>query len=148
MEEQKEVIVDKEKLLKAVESFELEKTIHVPELSSLLNLPEEECYLKVKGASFEDHIRAMELQKQPYRMVRNLVDKLKENPSSQDAVNLGKLFLDPEISEQTVFDLTIFQRCVIEPKLTFEEVVELSKVAPEVINRVTSEIIQITSVEK
>lgn len=143
-----EKVVSKDKLLEAVKSFKLEKEIKVPELAKHLNLPEDECIFKIKGASFEDHIRAVELQKQPYRFVREILSKIKEGYTLEQLADLEEKFLNPETSEQTIFDLTMFQRCVLEPGFSFEEVVELSKVVPELINRVTTEIVNITSVEK
>jgi len=140
-----EKIVDKNLLIQKIDSFRKEKYIHVPELAGLVGLPEEECLIKIRGASLEDHLRANELKKQPYLFMQSLIMKMKRGYLFEEISQLAHLYVNPEISEVVVFELTLFQRCVLEPAFTMEEVVRISEVAPGVINKVVAEIVELTA---
>lgn len=145
---EEKVIVQKDLLMSIVDKCDVERVIHIPELNKLFGIPEDECYMRIRGASLEDHLRALEIQKTPYRALREVMLKAKRNAVMSEVLSLGDSFLNPELSERTAFELCIFERCVIEPKLTYSEILKLSTVAPEIVNKVALAAIEITSAEK
>ena len=141
-----EVILDKGVLSKAIENFVLERKMYAPELEMLLEVPKEMCYIKIRGASLEDHIRARELSNASLRLLTELSNNI-EGKQLIDPEEVKNRYFNPEISEKTVLILNIFHRCVVEPKFEYEEVVELSKRAPEFVDRIAGEALEITSLE-
>ena len=142
----KEVILDKELFTKAAEEFVLEEKIYSPELSEFLNTPKEECYIKIKGASLEDHIRAREMSGASMRMLVELSNAI-EGKQLIDPQEIKKKYFNPEVSEKTALILHIFHRCVMKPKFSFEEVIKLSELIPEFVDRIAGEALEITSLE-
>jgi hypothetical protein len=144
----KEMIVDKEVLSKALKSFELEKKIYSPELSGILKMPEEMCYVKIRGASLEDHIKARDLSGNSMRLLSEIIPLIKEKTKLVDLEDLKKRYARLETSEKTVLILTIFHRCVLEPEFEYEEVVELSKKVPAFVDNIAHEALSMTSLEE
>jgi len=142
--ETEKIIVSSDILKKEVDKFNKEEVIHVPELNVLFNIPEDECYMRIRGASLEDHLRAIEISKTPYRVLREVLMKAKKGFSLSEIINMGEKVLNPELSEQTAFEICMFERCVIEPKLNYQEILKLSTVAPTVVNKVANKAINIT----
>ncbi len=142
----KEVILDKEVFTKAAEEFVLEEKIYSPELSEFLNVPKENCYIKIKGASLEDHIRARELSNASLRLLTELSNSI-EGKQLIDPEEVKNRYFNPEISEKTALIQHIFHRCVIDPKFALEEVIKLSELIPEFVDKIAGEALEITSLE-
>lgn len=105
------VILNKEKFLNIINEFDSVRDFEITELKNI-------SILKVKSASLDDQIRAQELSISS--ITKNIFQKNEE-----------KTF-----HPKTLFEIDIFYRCIIEPKFTMEEVVRISKVCPELINKV------------
>lgn len=105
------VILNKEKFLNIINEFDSVRDFEITELKNI-------SILKVKSASLDDQIRAQELSISS--ITKNIFQKNEE-----------KTF-----HPKTLFEIDIFYRCIIEPKFTMEEVIRISKVCPELINKV------------
>lgn len=105
------VILDKEKFLCMINNFDPVQDFEIKELK---DIP----ILKVKNASLDDQIRAQELAESSF--MKTMFDK-----SNKSAFH-------PKVS----FEMQIFCKCVLKPKFTMEEVIKISDVYPELINRV------------
>lgn len=105
------VILNKEKFLNIINEFDSVRDFEITELKNI-------SILKIKSASLDDQIRAQELSISS--ITKNIFQKNEE-----------KTF-----HPKTLFEIDIFYRCIIEPKFTMEEVVRISKVCPELINKV------------
>lgn len=146
MEKIQEVMLDKDLLMEKVKVFDLRRTIPVPELSEFLDVPKEECNLIVRGASLEDHIRAGDIGKGHGQIFGKALEMLKEG-GTVIPVEIEKQMASL-LSEKVAFDITIFQRCVEEPEFELQEVIKLSTVIPEVINKIAGVALGITDLEK
>ncbi len=144
--EKQEIILNKEVFAKAVEGFVLEEKIYAPELSGFLNVSKENCYIKIKGASLEDHIRTREMSGAAMRMIVELSNAI-EGKQLIDPEEVKRKYFNPEVSEKTTLILHIFHQCVMEPKFSFEEVLKLSELIPEFVDKIAGEALEITSLE-
>ena len=147
MEAQKEVLINKEALLNYTNSFEIYRDIHLPELSKILGVPENECKIKVKGASLDDHITAGDLSRLPFQILQYVSKKIEEE-DYESIRKLNEEELNKRFNQKTLFEIHLFKRCVIDPVFTVDEVMKLSEVLPEVVNKVTNEILKMTSLEE
>lgn len=92
-------------------------------------------YFRVRLASLDDQIKARHLASAPISAMIKMYQRI------VDGTNLSKEELVKDIiisglHPKTVLTMSIFIRCVIEPVFTPEEVIELSKTYPDLVNRV------------
>src|SRR5210317_605982 len=132
--EKEKVLIDKDKLMNFVGSFEKVHNFPVPELKKILG---KKTVFKVKGASLDDHIRANELASAVPILLSHMVDKLEKNEPI-DNKSFTTMIDKKEIHNSTFFEINLFHKCVIDPKLTISEILELSEVMPELINNVVT----------
>ena len=59
-----------------------------------------------------------------------------------------QVFSDEQLHPNTNFEILIFRKCVVEPKFTTQEVISLSEVMPEFVNRIVTIALGITSLPK
>lgn len=107
------IILNKEKFLGIIDRFDSVRDFEITELK---NIP----VLKVRSASLDDQIRAQELSTSSF--IKSMFEKSGENEKT--------------FHPKALFEIDIFHKCVIEPEFTMEEVIKVSKVYPELINKV------------
>jgi hypothetical protein len=142
MEEQKKVVLDKDALDQFINNFPTEYEFEAPELAELLSITEGVPILKVKPASLDDRIQARKLYSKPLHILHHIAVKVKDG----EEVTVDD-FRPPHpegaIDASAYFEIKIFHKCVIEPKFTMEEVINMSTVFPELINRAATFIMEL-----
>ena len=101
------IVLNKKKFLDIIYNF---NSIQTFEITELKGIP----ILKIKPASLNDQIKAQEL--------------LSVFIKKEDLKNL--------FHPKALFEIEIFHKCVIDPIFTIEEIVKISEVYPELINKV------------
>ena len=91
--------------------------------------------LKVKGASLDDHIAAQNLSNNTPFILAEIYKKVKNNETI-DYTRIVDDFMSDKMLHNTMFELSLFQRNVLKPKFTYEEVLDISEKIPEFINSV------------
>lgn len=89
--------------------------------------------LTVRRASLEDHIQARKLAAAPMNALEQIIQAVKLGESI-DLELIESVLHDAETHPKTDFELKIFKRCVY-PEFTLQEVEEISKVFPFLVNR-------------
>lgn len=110
------MLLDKKKFLDIIDNFDSVYEFEMKEFVGFVNIP----VLRVKSASLDDHIKAQELSASSF-----MKSMLEKNKSDEKAFH-----------PKTLFEIDIFHKCVIEPEFTMEEVIRISKICPELINKV------------
>lgn len=138
-ESKQKQLLSKEKILAFVRNFETEYEVPVSEMKDIV----ENGILLVRPASLDDHIQAGQLKNNSIFIARYISDCLAKKVEID--YEKFKMFGSAEtMNERTYFEIDIFQRCVTAPKFSFNEVVELSRVFPTVINRVVKFVLSLT----
>lgn len=131
-----EIVLDKEQLFKKIQSFENIQEIECPELNGFMKGGiNGNVILKVKSATLDDHIQARELATNNMFLLKEVVDKIRQDKKI-DIQKILKIVETKEPHSKTEFELQIFHRCVVEPTFDMEEARQLSEVMPTLINRV------------
>lgn len=131
------VILDKNKLQNFSGSIDTVKDYPVrKEFTKILGYKnDEQVILKVKGASLDDQITCQNLAKKtPFILMHVL--SLISNSEKFDFEKLLEQIEDDRLNDNTIFELNLFERNVIDPKFTFKEVYEISEKIPEFVNEV------------
>jgi len=131
------VIVNKEALTKYVNSFQRIYDVEAPELNELLGITEGNAILKVCLASLDIHTKARHLSSVPMLLLATVIDKL-EKKEEVDVDIIKEQIYENKFHANTLLELEIFSQCVIEPKFTMKEVVNISEVFPHMINRIVA----------
>ena len=129
------ILVDKTALTKHVDSFIRVHDVEVPELNELLKIEKGNAVLKVKIASLNDHIQAKALASAPMLLLATVIDKIDKGEEVDVDVVKEQMYKN-EIHPNTLFELEVFSRCVLEPEFTLKEVINMSEVFPGMINRI------------
>ncbi len=147
MESENKVIVDVEKLEKFVDDFAVEYELEAPELKEILGLNGNEIpIMKVRPASLDDHIKSQDIVTQTLYKLKILHKELDEKGLNEIDTSEYEA-LDDVLDDRTIFEVNLFSSCVIEPKFTPEQVIEMSKVMPDFINKVAAFVTELTNVE-
>jgi len=140
------VILDKAKIDQYVEKFQLVYKIEIPE-DVREKLGCESSFIRVRGASLDDHIKARELSSAPMMLLATIVDKASKGEEIDVDMLKGQIYSGENLHPNTNFEIEIFASCVIEPKFTVAEVIKLSQVMPEFVNKVVNRCLEITSIQ-
>ena len=140
-----EVVVDKDKLMEYITHFDKIETMEIPEFRQFLGA--EDCdkvpVIKLRGASLDDHMKAQSLNSVPLLIYRFILKRYQESKYF-DVDKVEEALKDDTLLPNTRFEISLFHRNVIEPNFTMENVIEISEVYPDVVNRVVRRILGIT----
>jgi len=138
------VVLDKAKIDQYIEKFQLIRKIDLPlDVAKRLG----GSFIKVRGASLDDHIKARELSSAPMILLATVVDKAVKGEEIDIDMLKGQIYSGENLHPNTNFEIEIFASCVIEPKFTVAEVIKLSQVMPEFVNKVVNRCLEITSIQ-
>lgn len=145
----KKVLLNKKRIQAHLKKFKGKIDVEFPELTGKLGFPEDVVpVLKIKAASLDDHLRAKTIVERASIMAIRIVEALDKgqmhNMFDIDAIN--KELRDP-VNEKAFLEVSIFHRCVLAPKFTMKEAYRLSMIMPEVVNRVASQALMMSSLE-
>lgn len=133
------VLIDKNAILDFVNNFQKEYEVEVPEWEEISN-----GILLVRPAELDDHLIAKDY-KLSSQMVVEYAKKCKEEGTEIEKEELDKIKEMTGISQKTMFEIIIFQRCVTRPLFSLVESLRLSKVYPAVVNRVARYALKLTT---
>jgi hypothetical protein len=91
--------------------------------------------LKVKKASLDDQIQARELSSAYAVKFRALVKEIRSGNYPTEK-KIKEVLSNPDRHEKTELQIAIFERCVVDPKFEYDEIVELNERHPELVNEV------------
>jgi len=137
-------VLKKDDLLKYINKVETIKKVSFPELQGILKTNHIPC-IAIKGASLDDHIQCNSLARSSMVYLSYLLEKIKENGTITPD-EIIKTMSEDKIHDHTLFELKLFHKCCVDPKFTYEQVLEIAQKAPEVISRVTNTAIEMTSI--
>lgn len=100
-------------------------------------MPENERILKVKGASLDDHIKCQELSTQQGLLIKYVFDCFDKN-ILVDQDKILELINSKKLNDKTLFEISLFEKNVIEPKFTTQEILTMSEKFPEFVNSVAN----------
>lgn len=143
MKNSRKVLLDKDILNRYVESFDLIREVYVPELKDILG--QEVPIIKVRGASLNDHITAKNLSSRPMILLGTVLNEIINGREVNAGLIRNEVFSEDQLHPDARFEIDLFKRCVVEPKFAMEEVISISNVMPEFINRVVKLAIGITA---
>ena len=133
-EEIKRVIAEKAIIAERVEQYDKIKFYPVPEFKKDgQDIP---CF-KVKMASLDDQIKALNLSNHANRLTIRLLELFKDGKPI-DYEGFRKQIYYDDLHPKTIQTCELFQRCVMEPSFTIEEVYRLSETHPDLVNNVAS----------
>lgn len=144
------VQLDPGKLNDYIDNFKGELDVEYPELREIMGLKEDEvAVLTIKAASLNDHIRAQSLNEQTAIMAIKMAEWAQSKGKGEHPVDFQKMLeeLTKPMMSKTYLEVSIFHRCVIKPTFTMREAVRISEVLPEVVNRVASTALLMSSLE-
>jgi hypothetical protein len=133
----KRVVARKSIIKRQMEGYKKVMDFPVPELKE--DGKEDIPIFKVKSATLDDQIKAQYLSLEPNRLTLRILRMLKDGDGEKiDTVEFRKQLFFDDLHPQTIQVCEIFQRCVLEPKFTMGEVLEMSKTHPELVNNVAT----------
>jgi len=141
-EKKQNVLINKDDILNFTMGVGKEYEIKIPEWKDI-----SEGVLVVRPAQLDDHISAQNT-KVPTKIMMEYYNDCREKNIEPDTKEIKRISEIGNLHEKTQFELQIFQRCVIKPLFSIAEVVEVSKVFPEVINRVVKTILSLSAHRK
>ena len=143
----KKVVLDKIKLDDFIKNMETVRDYKIPtEWNEKLKLdPTKQHILKVKGATLNDHLQCQKLGQMP-GLLFAYINKCVENKESVTAEAIIKLMTENKMGENTIFEIALFSRNVVEPKFTLEETIGISEKLPEFVNEVAKFSLGITAI--
>ena len=144
---EKTLILDKSKLMEFVGKKRVIKDFILPkEWNKHFGFdPDEKRVIKVKGASLNDHLQCQKLSEQP-GLIFGYIMKCSNEGKQIDQNEILKIVEEERIGDNTVFEISLFQRNVKKPKFKYEEVFELSEKCPELVNKIAIFSLGITSI--
>lgn len=142
----KQVRLNPNKLLQNLKVREKEATVEFPELREYLGYNEGTVpTITIKAAGLDEHLRCQGIHHKAAIMTVKLLDSLKKNqPLNAEALNVE---MEDPVYSKTLFEIALFKRCCIKPKFTMKQAVEISEILPEVINRVATKALIMSSLE-
>ncbi len=135
------VLTDKNRLLKFIHNFQSEHEIEVSEWKHINNGK-----IRIRGATLDDH-HACQSTKTPIAMTAEYMLKCVKEDKEIDKEVLKIFQENNSMNVNACFEVNLFQKCVVKPKFSLDEVVELSKVFPEVVNRIVKLCLKMTKWE-
>ena len=93
-----------------------------------------------------DHLQCQKLSEQP-GLIFGYIMKCSNEGKQIDQNEILKIVEEERIGDNTIFEISLFQRNVKKPKFKYEEVFELSEKCPELVNRIAMFSLGITSME-
>jgi len=143
--ERKKVSFDKKALSSRNKSKieERKAEVEVPELNILMGLGDDETAIMiVRQMYFEELI---ETQQNQVDFMRNLVEGVLEAAVSKNAVEKevreALSIKSPQVGEK----INVVEKCLVEPKLTRQEIIYIGKMFPTVILRLYNKIMNLTN---
>lgn len=139
----KNVTLNKKKLKKYTESIDNIKDYEIRRDFSKLLGYKNKVVLKVRGASLDDQLTCQNLGKKTPVILTHVLSLISKGKQI-DFEKLLEQIQEDKLSDNTIFELNLFERNVIDPKFTFKEVYEISEKIPELINEVVCFILSLT----
>lgn len=142
--ESKRVVFDKKALLRGKNEFDLgQQEVEVPELNAMMQVAEgETTIMVVRQMTFDESTK---MQSDHFDMMRNLVEGIVEASASKDAVKKETLDALDKQNLMTRRMIDTVAICLVEPKLTRQEVMYICKMYPTVATRLYGAIINLTN---
>jgi len=128
------IVVDKQMIVDDMEDFDIVREFPVPEYAKE---GEDDPVFIVRMASLDDQIIARELSTRPVASLMSVLKKVRDG-DKVDNSDILDILKKPDIHEKTMMEINLFYRCVMNPKFTLEEVWELSRKKPKLVNRLAS----------
>jgi hypothetical protein len=144
------ISLDPNRLNDYAENFQGEEDVEFPEMRELLGVGEDVMpVLRIKAASLDDQLRCQTLYEQVAIMAIKLLGKAEESATKGFDFDWAKMLkeLQEPMNARTYLEISIFHRCVVEPKFSLRESVKISEAIPEVINRVAVKALKMSSLE-
>lgn len=144
------VLINRTSLLDYVENFKKFEDVPFPELKGQFGCSGDEIpVLKIKAASLDDQIRANTIyEKVAVMAVQMMEGFIKRDPKKiLDLEKMAKELNSPNLHEKTHIEVSLFHKCVVQPQFSLLESVKISEALPEVVNRVASIALQLSSME-
>lgn len=132
-QEQQKVVVDKELLMKKLDSFESIHDVEVPEFQKD---GERIPIFKVRKASLDDQINARELSTKPVMALGRIAKAVKDGKQIDSEFIQSVMLQRLPVNEKTLMEINLFSNNVLEPKFTVEDALKLSKSHPKLVNRI------------
>lgn len=151
MSQSKKVVLDADKIKSYVEEFKGTIDVEFPELRGILNMSSEEMpVVTIKAASLDDQLRAQSIYEQTAIRALALVEWANGKDPNSDPIGLEKMMeeIRQPMHHKSFLEISIFHRCVVNPEFTMRQSVKISEVLPEVVNRVATAALEMSSLER
>jgi len=147
--ETEKVILNKDSFVDFINNKTIIREFKIPlKWNKKIGLKENEQFiLRVKGASLDDHIQCKSLANQP-GILFSYINKCSEKGEKVDFNKIMEIINSEKIGNSTIFELSVFKRNVVDPKFTFEEILQISEKAPRFINEVVKFSLDLTEIEQ
>jgi hypothetical protein len=145
------VVIDPERIVEYSESFESKVDVEFPELREFLGMADNEMpVLKIKAASLNDQVRAQTLYEQAAIVAVRMMEWASNQKGRIDPVGFDQFSkeLREPMNAKTHLEISLFHRCVIDPEFTMRQSVRISEALPEVVNRVASKALELSSLQR
>lgn len=149
MPQNKKVLLNKKSITTYLKKFKKEEDVEFPELAGKLGFDEDKIpVLKIKAAGLDDHLRAKTIIERAAIMAVRIAEAFKANDPTK-AINFKEMNeeLRNPVCQKAFLEVSIFHRCVIKPQFTMKQSYQISQVMPEVVNRVASKALRMSSLE-
>lgn len=144
----RKVLLDRKKLLTGLSDFNFEDEVPFPELEGLFGSSKGEIpVLRIKAASLDDQITANAIMEKARITAVGMIEKFGQK-EILEKLNLNETTKTSFMDDKTQLEISLFHRCVIQPMFSLEEVVWLAERLPEVVNRVATTALYLSSMER
>lgn len=146
------VLLNRKNLMVHLKRFSRYRDVEFPELSGKMGFPEDVVpVLKIRAASLDNHIRARTVAERAAIMGMKIVKDTTEGMKKDVGEFLNIDWITEELkkpqNEKTMLEVSLFHRCVVKPKFTMRDAYVISESMPEVVNRVATTALQMSSLE-
>ena len=117
-------ILNREEIIKRIQGFKDTRDFPVEQMKGDDG---EIPIFKVRKASLNDQIEAREFSSSTFQLLTKMMKKMKDGEDF-DMSDILHSMQNRDMNPKTDLEIRIFQRCVVEPKFTYDEVLDLSKV--------------------
>jgi hypothetical protein len=146
----KKVLLNRKVLKQRLRTFKRFEDVEFPELTGKLGFPEDVIpILKIKAASLDDHIRCRTIAERAAIMGIKLAEMVTESKNVLQLFDVNWIqdeLRKPE-TDKAMMEISLFHRCVMKPKISMRDAYVISKTLPEVVNRVATKALSMSSLE-
>jgi hypothetical protein len=123
--------------------------VECPELNELMGVTEGNVIFKVRQATLDEFYRARSGDGADQVLV--ISERLQQAAFNKDSDQIADVLkdlygLNKELLPETAVQVNLCEMCIVEPKLSRDQVIEISKFYPFVVARIANEILRLTNV--